>query len=104
MPPGAPHYHSYQSKTNNIKVEVFCTAGKKRYHLFYDDYANVEVCSKVFGKDDCFIFKRDSFFKQMKYQKTIRIGDVKFHKLFKKDTLKVSLINSGKVFELFPVE
>ena len=104
MPPGAPHYHKYKSTTENFSVEVFCAPKSKIYHLFYDEHANIELCSKVFREDSCYTFKRDSFFGQIKFQKTARIGDGKFHKLFQQDTLKVIIQDSGKVFELFPVE
>ncbi|MCT4630014.1 hypothetical protein [Winogradskyella sp.] len=102
MPPGAPHYHKYQSTSNDVAVQVFCTPRSKVYHFYFNEYSKPTLCSKVFLEDNCFEIEQDSFFEQRKFLKSIRIGDAKFHRLFKEDTLK--LISNNKSIELFPVD
>lgn len=103
MPPGAPHYHKYQTKSKDVIVEVFCTPREKVYHFFYAESINPKLCSKVFMEDSCYRFELDSFFEKKKFLKSIRMGDDKFHKLFVIDTLRFS-VGDSKSFELFPVD
>jgi len=103
MPLGAPHYHSYESENKDLKVNVFCTPRSKTYHFSYNEKSKIEGCSDVFTEKQCVYFEIDDFFDDKKFQKTIRINDRKFHKLFEVDTLKIKIDNSEEIINLFPV-
>lgn len=102
----APHYHLYKPiETSDVdNIEVFCTPGNKTFHLFYSKDSKIEVCSKVFESDDCLVFEHGLFFEKEKYQKTIRMKDGRFHRLFFSDTLRLSINNSNKKEVFIPVE
>lgn len=104
MPLGAPHYHQYNSYNKNFVINVFCTPRHKTYYFSFNENSKVKGCSKIFIENSCLNFEIDSFFEEEKFQKTIRIGDKKFHKLFEEDTLKISIDDSLKVIELLPVK
>lgn len=103
MPLGAPHYHTYKSTESDFKVEVFCTPRHKTYHFFYEKSVEVNTCSKVFIDEKCIMFEVDDFFDEEKFQKTIKINDRKFHKLFEVDTLIIKITKSEKIIRLLPI-
>lgn len=102
MPPGAPHTHSYKSVEGGFKVDVLCTPRSKTYHFFYTETAVINGCSKTFIDQACSTFKRDDFFEDTKFQKTIKINDRKFHQLLEADTLILSFSDSKVKKHLLP--
>lgn len=102
----APHYHTYSPINNSEinEVEVFCTPRVKVYHMFYHKDSKIEVCSKVFEDQSCTTIEKDTFFDKVKYTKTIRINDGRFHRLFVNDTLSIRINDSSKIHLFIPVD
>lgn len=99
MPLGAPHGHTYKSidKDVSISIGVFCTPHNKRFMFnTAKSKSNIEICSKTI-KETCskmtvFGTENDNIF----MEKSVRISDRKYHKLFKNDTLVLTVNDTIK--------
>jgi len=70
--------------------------------FFEEEGHHIEICSDMF-LDDCAQMEFKYSFNKMAYQKVVRIGDRKFHELFKADTLTIKTGLSGKALRFIPL-
>ncbi|WP_298553789.1 hypothetical protein [uncultured Algibacter sp.] len=106
MPLGAPHKHCYQSDTNSEfkYINVFCTPHSKRYIYSDEKDLDIKVYSKnVFESEDVSMVYGNHFNQEF-YIKDVRINDRKFHRLFKQDTLVLTIKSTKEKLLFFSQE